>query len=162
MVKISILYPNEKHARFDLTYYLTRHMPMSIEHMSVSKGFQGVSVPGVLTGLPVIRLTTIGAKSGKLRTLPVVGLSDGDKVVVIASNYGQAHHPAWYFNLRAHPEATLEVPGRTGTYLAREATPAERQIYWRRASDIYVGFPAYQQRTQGRVIPIIVLTPQTE
>ena len=121
-----------------------------------------VSVPGVLTGLPVIRLTTIGAKSGKLRTLPVVGLSDGDKVVVIASNYGQARHPAWYYNLRAHPEATLELPGGTGIYLARDATPAERQIYWRRASDIYVGFPAYQQRTHGRVIPIIVLTPQTQ
>src|SRR5215212_5150524 len=98
-----------------------------------------VSVPGVLTGLPVIRLTTIGAKSGKLRAVPVVGLSDGDKVVVIASNYGQTHHPAWYHNLRAHPEATLELPGRTGTYLAREATSAERQTYWRRASDIYVG-----------------------
>jgi hypothetical protein len=52
-----------------------------------------VSVPGVLTGLPVIMLTTIGAKSGKLRTVPVVGLSDGGKVVVIASNFGQAHHP---------------------------------------------------------------------
>src|SRR3954452_10840670 len=66
-----------------------------------------VSVPGVLTGLPVIMLTTIGAKTGKLRTVPVVGLSDGGKIVVIASNYGQAHHPGWYYNLRAHPEATL-------------------------------------------------------
>src|SRR3954467_3998223 len=73
-----------------------------------------VSIPGVLTGLPVIMLTTIGAKSGKLRTVPVVGLRDGDKVVVIASNFGQAHHPAWYHNLRAHPEARLELPGRSG------------------------------------------------
>jgi deazaflavin-dependent oxidoreductase (nitroreductase family) len=121
-----------------------------------------VSVPGVLTGLPVIMLTTIGAKSGKLRTVPVVGLSDGDKVVVIASNYGQAHHPAWYYNLRAHPEVTLDLPGRTGTYLAREATPTEWQTYWHRAADLYIGFPAYQQRTHGRAIPIIVLTPQTE
>jgi deazaflavin-dependent oxidoreductase (nitroreductase family) len=121
-----------------------------------------VSIPGVVTGLPVIMLTTIGAKSGKLRTVPVVGLRDGDKVVVIASNYGQTHHPAWYYNLRAHPEATLELPGRTGTYLAREATPAEREVYWRRASELYIGFPAYQQRTHRRVIPIIVLTPHTE
>jgi deazaflavin-dependent oxidoreductase (nitroreductase family) len=121
-----------------------------------------VSVPGVVAGLPVIMLTTIGAKSGKLRTVPVVGLRDGDKVVVIASNFGQTHHPAWYYNLRAHPEATLELPGRTGAYHAREATPTERETYWRRASDLYIGFPKYQQRTHGRIIPIIVLTPQTE
>jgi deazaflavin-dependent oxidoreductase (nitroreductase family) len=119
-----------------------------------------VSVPGIVTGLPVVMLTTIGAKSGKPRTVPVVGISDGDKVVVIASNYGQAHHPAWYHNLRAHPEATLELPGRSGTYLAREATPAEWQTYWRRASELYIGFPEYQKRTQGRDIPIIVLTPK--
>jgi deazaflavin-dependent oxidoreductase (nitroreductase family) len=120
-----------------------------------------VSVPGVLTGLPVIMLTTIGAKSSTPRTVPVVGLADGDKVVVIASNYGQAQHPAWYYNLRAHPEATLALPGgRSGAYRAREATPTEREIYWRRAADIYLGFPAYQQRTHGRLIPVIVLTPQ--
>jgi deazaflavin-dependent oxidoreductase (nitroreductase family) len=128
--------------------------------LRISRG--RVSIPGVLTGLPVIMLTTVGAKSGKLRTVPVVGLSDGDKVVVIASNFGQAHHPAWYHNLRAHPEATLEVSGRSGRYLAREATPTEWQTYWHRAADLYIGFPEYQQRTHGRAIPIIVLTPQTE
>ena len=121
-----------------------------------------VSIPGVLTGLPVIMLTTIGAKSGKLRTVPVVGLHDGDKVVVIASNFGRTHHPAWYYNLRAHPEATLELPGRTGAYRAREATPTERETYWRRASDLYIGFPKYQQRTHGRAIAIFVLTPQAK
>src|SRR6476660_59826 len=84
-----------------------------------------VSIPGVLTGLPVIMLATIGAKSGKLHTVPLVGMRDGDEVVVIASNFGQAHDPAWFYNLRAHPEATLELLGRTGRYIAREATPAE-------------------------------------
>jgi deazaflavin-dependent oxidoreductase (nitroreductase family) len=121
-----------------------------------------LSVPSILTGLPVVMLTTIGAKSGKPRTVPVVGISDGDKVIVIASNYGQAHHPAWYYNLRAHPEATLELPGRSGTYLAREATPDEWQTYWRRAAELYIGFPEYQKRTHGRAIPIIVLTPKPE
>jgi F420H(2)-dependent quinone reductase len=121
-----------------------------------------VSIPGVFTGLPVVMLTTIGAKSGKLRTVPLVGLRDGDKVVVIASNYGQTHHPAWYYNLRTNPQATVELSGHTGTYIAREATPAEQQTYWRRATDLYVGFPKYQQRTHGRDIPIIVLTPKTE
>jgi deazaflavin-dependent oxidoreductase (nitroreductase family) len=121
-----------------------------------------VSIPGVLTGLPVIMLTTIGAKTGKLRTVPVVGLRDGDDVVLIASNFGQAHHPGWYYNLCAHPEATLELSGHTATYRAREATTVERAIYWRRAADLYIGFPAYQQHVPGRTIPVIVLTPQTE
>jgi F420H(2)-dependent quinone reductase len=119
-----------------------------------------VSIPGVATGLPVIMLTTIGAKSGQPRTVPLVGLRDGDKVVVIASNFGQTHHPAWYYNLRANPQATVKLPDHTGTYLAREATPAEWQSYWRRATDLYVGFPKYQQRAHGRAIPIIVLTPK--
>lgn len=121
-----------------------------------------VSIPGVLNGLPVIRLTTIGAKSGLPRTVPVVGLPDGDKIVLIASNFGHAQNPAWYYNLRAHPEATVVLPTRTGTYIAREATAKERTRYWRRAADLYLGYPAYQQRTQGRVIPIMVLTPRTK
>src|SRR5690242_5297962 len=79
--------------------------PLDRVLMRISRG--RVSVPGVLTGLPVVMLTTIGAKSGKPRTVPLVGLGDGDKVIVIASNFGQAHHPAWYHNLRANPEAML-------------------------------------------------------
>ena len=59
-------------------------------------------------------------------------------------------------------EAMLELPGRTGRYLAREATPAEWQTYWRRATEVYIGFPEYQKRTHGRAIPIIVLTPKPE
>jgi deazaflavin-dependent oxidoreductase (nitroreductase family) len=118
-----------------------------------------VSVPGVVAGLPVVMLTSIGAKTGQPRTVPLVGLRDGDKVVVIASNFGQTHHPGWYYNLRAHPEATLELLGRSGAYLAREATPAEWQKYWQRAADLYIGFPASQQHARGRTIPIIVLTP---
>jgi deazaflavin-dependent oxidoreductase (nitroreductase family) len=119
-----------------------------------------LSIPGLTAGLPVIRLTTIGAKSGQPRTVPVAGLSDGDKVILVASNFGQAHHPAWYHNLRANPEATLVLPTRSGTYLAHEATPAERAHYWPLAAAFYRGYPAYQQRTGGRVIPIMVLTPK--
>ncbi len=62
---------------------------------------------GLTTGLPVITLTTIGAKSGQLRTVPLVGIPDGDRWVVIASNFGQAHHPAWYYNLKKNPQATV-------------------------------------------------------
>jgi deazaflavin-dependent oxidoreductase (nitroreductase family) len=133
-----------------------------LDHLLLRLSRGRVSIPGIVTGLPVVMLTTIGAKSGQPRTVPLVGLCDGENVVLIASNFGQAHHPGWYYNLRAHPEATLELSGRTAAYRARDATPAERDIYWRRAADLYIGFPAYQRHAQGRAIPIVVLTPQTE
>ena len=65
----------------------------------------------ILSGLPVVMLTTIGARSSKPRTMPVLGLPTPDGLAVIASNYGQKHHPAWYFNLRANPEGEVEVEG---------------------------------------------------
>jgi deazaflavin-dependent oxidoreductase (nitroreductase family) len=119
-----------------------------------------LSIPGLFSGLPVITVTTIGAKSGKPRTLPLVGILDGDKVVLIASNWGGQHHPAWYYNLRAHPEATLSIEGHTGTYSAHEVTGDEYEKYWNRAVELYTGYAAYKQRTGGRQIPILVLTPK--
>lgn len=118
------------------------------------------SLTGILAGLPVITLTTAGAKSGEPRTVPLVGIADGDKVVLIASNFGRSHHPAWYHNLRANPEATLSMQGNPGTYIAHEATGAEREKYWQTAVDLYAGYAAYQQRTGGRQIPVMVLTPK--
>ena len=119
------------------------------------------SATSILTGLPVVTLTTTGARSGLIRSLPLVGIEDGDRVVLIASNFGRARHPAWYHNLLANPQATLSLRDRTGAYVAREATPAEHDVYWRAAVARYGGFAAYQQRA-GRVarrIPIMVLTP---
>ena len=114
----------------------------------------------VVTGLPVVNLTAIGAKSGQPRTIPLIGIPDGDDIVLIASNWGQTRHPAWYHNLRANPEATLTLNGRKGAYIAREAAPEERDRYWQRALDLYVGYAAYESRTGGRQIPIMVLTPK--
>ncbi|CAN5427432.1 nitroreductase/quinone reductase family protein [soil metagenome] len=128
--------------------------------LSVSGG--RLSIPGLTAGLPVIQLTTIGAKSVQLRTVPVAGLSDGDKIVLVASNFGQAHHPAWYHNLRAHPEATLVLPTHSAIYMAHEATPTERALYWPLAADFYRGYPVYQQRTGGRIIPLMVLIPKSD
>jgi len=115
----------------------------------------------MLAGLPVVTLTTTGARSGLPRSLPLVGIEDGDRVVLIASNYGRSRHPAWYYNLRAHPEVRLSIRERTGVYLAREATAAEHEAYWRAAVALYRGFEAYQKRAgrAARRIPIMVLTP---
>lgn len=127
--------------------------------MSLSNG--RLSIPSVLTGLPVVMLTTIGARTGRPRTVPLVGIRDGDKVVVIGTNFGGSRQPAWYHNLRANPEAKVSLAGNTGTYTAREATPAERDTYWRKGDEIYIGYSAYDKRIRTRSIPIMVLTPKT-
>lgn len=121
-----------------------------------------VSIPGVLTGLPVVVLTTLGAKSGERRTLPVIGIPDGDDILLVASNWGQAHNPGWYYNLRAHPEATVESGGQASKYHAQEVTdPQEYQRLWQRAVDVYLGYAEYRKRASHRKIPLVLLIPAT-
>jgi len=121
-----------------------------------------LSVPGIVTGLPVIMLTTRGAKSGQRRTQPVLGFVDADKVVVFASNWGRSSHPAWYHNLRANREAEVSAGGRTGVYVAHEATGAEREKYWQSGLEAYRGFAAYERRAGARRIPVVVLAPKSD
>ena len=113
-----------------------------------------------ISGLPIIELTTIGAKTGKQRTLPLTGLPDGDKYALIASNFGQDHHPGWYYNLKANSECTVKKDGRTGTYIAREADEGENQYYYDMAISYYVGYAAYKQRAGNRKIPVMILEPK--
>jgi deazaflavin-dependent oxidoreductase (nitroreductase family) len=113
----------------------------------------------LISGLPVVWLTTIGAKSGTQRSVPLVGIMDGERVVLIASNFGQAHHPSWYFNLRANPQATLAWNGVSAPYTAREASEDERQRYWAQALRLYPGYNAYRRRASNRTIPVMVLSP---
>ena len=110
-------------------------------------------------GLPVIELTTTGARSGLRRTLPLAGLPDGANYVLIASNFGGARHPAWYHNLKANPECEVSRNGVTAPYVAREAEGAERERYWRLALSYYLGYEAYRRRAGVRRIPVMVLEP---
>ena len=87
----------------------------------------------VSVGQPVLLLTCIGAKSGQPRSAPLVYARDGEDVILIASNGGGARHPAWYHNLKAHPEVTLTLKGKSARYLAEEADGAERERLWRTA-----------------------------
>jgi deazaflavin-dependent oxidoreductase (nitroreductase family) len=112
------------------------------------------------SGLPVIMLETTGAKSGQKRTLPVIGLPDGEDLFVIASNYGQDRHPSWYHNLKAHPRARVTVDGASREVEAFEVTDrAERERLYEQASRAVIVFPAYKKRTDaiGRRIPIMRL-----
>jgi deazaflavin-dependent oxidoreductase (nitroreductase family) len=105
-------------------------------------------------------LTTTGAKSGKPRDVPLLYVPRGDDLVVIASATGQAKHPAWYYNLRAHPEAVAHVGGRAIPVVAREAEGEEREALWQSAVSFYSQFDTYRNRASQRRIPVMVLSPR--
>jgi len=118
------------------------------------------TLTSILAGVPTIVLTTIGAKSGLPRTLPLVCIPDNQDPSVfalIASNFGQQHNPAWYFNLKANPRATCSIDGQVGTYIAHEASGEEYEKFWKSATEIYFGYSLYKQRAENRKIPILVL-----
>jgi deazaflavin-dependent oxidoreductase (nitroreductase family) len=105
---------------------------------------------------PVLLLTTTGRRSGRERTAPVLYLADGARLVVIGSNAGNERAPAWAFNLKAHPDAAVQVGGARRKVRARVADGAERDDLWRRMNDQYGGFDEYRART-GREIDLFVL-----
>jgi deazaflavin-dependent oxidoreductase (nitroreductase family) len=112
--------------------------------------------------LPSANLTTKGAKSGAKRTSTVLYFTEGDDVILVASSFGRDKHPAWYHNLKVHPEATLERAGRSGRYIAAEVEDeAERQRLFTLMDKIYAGYADYRKRADeiGRRIPILRLTP---
>ena len=120
------------------------------------------SLTSILSGIPVIVLTTIGAKSRLPRTVPLLGVIKGEDVVLMASNWGQARHPSWYYNLKANPEAQLSIHGKTGKYIARDATGVERETYWAEAVNMYAGYAEYKKRISTREIPMFILSPIRE
>ncbi len=112
-----------------------------------------------LVGLPVIYLTTIGAKSGRERTIPLVSLFDGEKIALIGSNFGRKNNPGWYYNLKANPRCSVRINNRTAAYIARQAEGEEREKYWAMAVPYYGGYEKYKERAAHRVIPIMILEP---
>lgn len=109
-----------------------------------------------LTGLPLITLTTTGAKSGQPRSVPLVGIPEDERLILIASNWGQDRHPAWYHNLKANPAVIVTRDGSTLAYTARELAGEEREAAWARAVALYPGYRGYAQRA-GREIPVVEL-----
>ncbi|MGE5407785.1 MAG: nitroreductase family deazaflavin-dependent oxidoreductase [Syntrophothermus sp.] len=107
---------------------------------------------------PVLLLTTTGRRSGQPRTAPLAYLADGERMIVIGSNAGNAKVPAWALNLKANPEAKVEVGGRRLSVRARVAEGAEREDLWRRCNEQYAGFDDYAERTD-RDIAVFVLEP---
>ncbi|MEV4106860.1 nitroreductase family deazaflavin-dependent oxidoreductase [Nonomuraea sp. NPDC049695] len=113
-------------------------------------------VGGMFEGAPLVLLTTTGAKSGNPSTTPMMYLADGDRYIVIASNAGRDHHPAWYHNLRATPEATAELGTETFEVKAVVVEGAERDELYARMAEKWPGFREYETKT-SRLIPVIAL-----
>lgn len=108
---------------------------------------------------PVLLLTTTGRKSGQLRTAPVLYLADGERFVVINTNAGNQKTPAWSLNLRANPEATVDVKGRRTEVRARIAEGEERAELWRRSMEQYSGWDFYESKLD-REVGVFVLEPR--
>jgi len=109
-------------------------------------------------GCPVILLTTTGRKSGQPRTAPIFGFREGQSIVVVPSNAGREHDPSWYLNLRANPQAQIQVGRETWRVRAREATAQERERLWPFLVSQYGGYQVYRERTD-RQFPVLILEP---
>lgn len=107
---------------------------------------------------PILLLNTVGRKSGRKRTSPLLYVMDGEDFVVIASKGGAPTHPAWYLNLRTDPDATVEVGDHEVRVRAEETDSEEKARLWQRMVDMYPTYDDYQQKT-GREIPLLKLHP---
>ena len=120
-----------------------------------------ITLTAILVGLPVIKLTTTGAKSGQPRTIPLTCIPDDDNLILIASNWGGDKHPGWYHNLTAHPDVIVTLNNVPQPYVAQEVFGDEREACWQTAVSIYPGYNTYAERVNKRNIPVIRLSPQT-
>ena len=125
-----------------------------VELFEKSNGTEGTT----LRGMPVIVLTTVGAKSGKLRKNALMRVEHDGEYAVVASLGGSPTHPVWYYNVVANPHVELQDGAARRDYTAREVTGAEKAVWWERAVAAYPDYAAYQRRTE-REIPLFVLTP---
>ena len=124
--------------------------------LTISGGHIGWRAAGML----VVELTTTGRKSGQPRSVMLTSpVQQGDTVVVVASRGGDDFHPAWFLNLRDHPDVEAKVGGKPKEPMrARVATPAEREALWPRVTATYKGYANYQTKTD-REIPLVMLEP---
>jgi deazaflavin-dependent oxidoreductase (nitroreductase family) len=125
-----------------------------VEEYEASNGEKG----NTLRGRPVIVLTTVGAKTGKLRKTPLMRVEHQGTYAVVASLGGAPKHPVWYHNLKANPHVELQDRATKRAYMAREVFGEEKALWWERAVSTWPDSATYQQKTD-RQIPVFVLEP---
>lgn len=128
-----------------------------IDRLLFDKTSGRVTVPGIVAGLPVIMLTSRGAKSGEPRTSPLLGVPVGDSLAVIGSNFGQESTPGWVYNLEADPSAMVGYRDRSIDVTARLADDEEADATFELAGAVYGGYAKYRQRADHRVIRVFIL-----
>lgn len=111
-----------------------------------------------LKGKPVILLTTIGAKTGKVRKTPLMRVEHNGEYAVVASLGGAPKNPVWFYNIKKNPRVELQDGTRSGDYEAREIFGEEKATWWARAVEVWPDYADYQAKTE-REIPVFVLTP---
>ena len=122
----------------------------------LSHGLVGHRFPGAP---PMLLLDHVGAKSGKKRTSPLAYAEDGMNYVIVASKGGNPKNPAWFHNLKANPDTTIQVGSKVNDVRAHVATATERKRLWPKVVEVYSGYDGYQKRT-SREIPLVVLEPR--
>ena len=124
------------------------------ERYMASGGTEGAD----MKGKPVILLTTVGAKTGKIRKTPLMRVEHDGEYAVVASLGGAPKHPVWYYNIKANPRVELQDGADTDDYEAREVFGDEKATWWERAVEAWPDYADYQRKTD-REIPVFVLTP---
>ena len=110
------------------------------------------------TGIPVVVVTNLGARSGKVRKTPVMRVEHGGRYLMVASKGGAPENPLWYYNLRANPLVELQDGPVKQDMIARELSGEERAEWWKRAVEVFPNYAEYQQKT-SREIPVFILEP---
>ncbi len=119
-----------------------------------------VTLPGMATGLPVIMLTTTGAKTGLERTMPVAAIPFGDDLAVVGTNFAQPKPPGWALNLAKNPLAEVTWRATSIRVVATPVPESDMAQVWASASRVYAGFPKYRERLEGaRAVLAFALTP---
>ena len=137
---------------------LNRLMGVHVWAYRATNGLVGHRIPGLPSTL---LLDHVGAKSGARRTSVLLYVRDGENLVIVASKGGNPRHPAWFHNLRAHPNTMVQVGSERRAVRATVADPAERARLWPQVVSAYRSYSDYQSRTD-REIPIVILEPRRQ
>jgi deazaflavin-dependent oxidoreductase (nitroreductase family) len=125
-----------------------------VDEYENSGGTEGTTL--LDTGLPVVIVTNVGARTGKVRKTPLMRVEHDGKYAAVGSMGGAPKHPVWYYNLRANPQVEVQDGPKRIDMVARELTGSEREQWWERAVAAYPPYAEYQQKT-SRQIPVFVL-----
>lgn len=139
------------------SWLFSRSLP-HVDRLGLRLSRGRVTLAGVAAGIPVLTITTTGARSGKRHTVPLLGVPFRGDIAIVGTHFGQPGTPGWYYNLRARPQAEVTYRDKSVSATAREADDEEWQAVWTEARKIYAGYDAYARRITDRKIRIMILS----